>query len=180
MSGALLYQYDCWSALKYANDTSLTNETMSFLYSLTTFTSNALSMIRSYDVHGNEIGSWGPPKTERDGFWEGSGSGGDMGFRGGLPSNLKADVTVCKNGGNGCYKTVQEAVNAAPDNEWSRKFVIRIKEGVYEETVRVPLEKKNVVFLGDGMGKTVITASSNAGQPGISTYNTATVGKLLF
>jgi pectin methylesterase-like acyl-CoA thioesterase len=29
--------------------------------------------------------------------------------------------------------------------------VISIKEGVYEETVRIPLEKKNVVFLGDGL-----------------------------
>jgi hypothetical protein len=29
------------------------------------------------------------------------------------------------------------------------------------------------------MGKTVITGSLNVGQPGISTYNTATVGKFL-
>jgi hypothetical protein len=36
------------------------------------------------------------------------------------------------------------------------------------------------VFLGDGMGKTVITGSLTAGQPGISTYNTATVGKVFF
>uniref|UniRef100_A0A2N9G6X7 Pectinesterase catalytic domain-containing protein n=1 Tax=Fagus sylvatica TaxID=28930 RepID=A0A2N9G6X7_FAGSY len=59
-----------------------------------------------------------------------------------------------------------------------KRFVISIKEGVYEETVRIPLEKKNVVFLGDGMGKTVITGSLNVGQPGISTYNTATVAVL--
>jgi hypothetical protein len=55
------------------------------------------------------------PRTERDGFWEGGGGGGS-GFKGGFPSKLTADVTVCKDGSGGCYKTVQEAVNAAPDN----------------------------------------------------------------
>ncbi|OVA01511.1 Pectinesterase [Macleaya cordata] len=67
---------------------------------------------------------------------------------------------------------------ATPDNEEWPKFVIRIKQGVYEEIFRIPLRKKNVVFLGDGMGKTVITGSLNVGQPGLSTYNTATVGVL--
>ncbi|KAB1223329.1 putative pectinesterase/pectinesterase inhibitor 51 [Morella rubra] len=178
MSAALLYQYDCWSALKYANDTQMVNETMSFMDSLIGLTSNALSMVRSYGIFGNDTGSWAPPKTERDGFWEGGESGGDPGsdFRGGFPSKLTADATVCKTEGDGCFKTVQGAVNAAPDNARERRFVIHIKEGLYEETVRIPLEKKNVIFLGDGMGKTVITGSLNVGQPGISTYNTATVG----
>ncbi|XP_002517239.3 probable pectinesterase/pectinesterase inhibitor 51 isoform X1 [Ricinus communis] len=180
MSAALLYQYDCWSALKYANDTSDTNKTMSFLDSLMLLTSNSLSMVMSYDIYGNDTKLWTPPKTERDGFWEGSesGSGGGLVFRGVFPSKLTADVTVCKDGSNGCYKTVQEAVNTAPDNEMGRRFVVHIKEGVYNEIVRIPLEKKNVVFLGDGMGKTVITGSLTAGQPGVSTYNTATVGVL--
>jgi hypothetical protein len=176
LSAALLFQYDCWSALKYANDTSMVNETMSFLDSLTGLTSNALSMVLAYDIYGKDTGSWAVPKTERDGFWE-RGSGSGAGFNGGVPKNLKADVTVCKDATKGgCYKTVQEAVNAAPDNGGKQRFVIHIKEGVYEETVKVPLEKKNVVFLGDGMGKTVITGSLNVGQPGISTTNTATVG----
>ncbi|KAG6660783.1 hypothetical protein I3843_03G124400 [Carya illinoinensis] len=175
MSASLLYQQDCWSALKYANDTQMVNSTMSFLDSLVGLTSNALSMVFSYSVFGNETGSWAPPKTERDGFWQGGGGSGSD-FRGGFPSKLTADATVCKDGSGGCYKKVQEAVDAAPDNAGERKFVIHIKEGVYEETVKIPLEKKNVVFLGDGMGKTVITGSLNVGQPGISTINTATVG----
>jgi pectinesterase inhibitor-like protein len=178
MSSALQFQFDCWSALNKANDTKTVNETISFMDSLTGLTSNALSMLFAYDVYGKDTGSWALPKTERDGFWErNGGSGGSIaGFKGGVPTNLKADVTVCKDASKGgCYKTVQEAVNAAP-NGGKRRFVIYIKEGVYEETVRVPLEKKNVVFLGDGMGKTVITGSLNVGQPGISTYNSATVG----
>ncbi|KAE9584213.1 putative pectinesterase [Lupinus albus] len=60
-----------------------------------------------------------------------------------------------------------------------RKEVCDIYKGrVYEETVKVPLEKRNVVFLGDGMGKTVITGSANVGQPGVSTYTSATVAVL--
>ena len=79
--------------------------------------------------------------------------------------------------GSGTHNTVQEAVNAAPENGNGKKFVIRIKAGVYEETVRIPLAKKNVVFLGDGIGKTVITGSSNVGRLGMTPYTMATVGK---
>ncbi|XP_010422945.1 PREDICTED: probable pectinesterase/pectinesterase inhibitor 51 [Camelina sativa] len=179
MSAALVYQYDSWSALKYVNDTSQVGETMSFLDGLIHLTSNALSMMVSYNNFGDNVASWTYPATERDGFWEktgpGLGSGPSTGPNLGFPSGLKEDVTVCKDGSCG-YKTVQDAVKAAPVDNGMRKFVIRIREGVYEENVIVPFEKKNVVFIGDGMGKTVITGSLNAGMPGITTYNTATVG----
>ncbi|GKG44741.1 probable pectinesterase/pectinesterase inhibitor 51, partial [Tanacetum coccineum] len=65
-----------------------------------------------------------------------------------------------------------------PDNLGGKEpFVILIKEGVYEEIVRIGLPKSNVVFLGEGIGKTVITGSLNFGLLGINTYNTATVGE---
>lgn len=180
MSAALVFQYDCWSALKYVNDTSMVGKTMAFFYSsLIGSSSSALGMMVNYDVFGEKTGSWGPVKTERDGFWEPGSDSSGSGSVGGVPSGLKADVTVCKGEGGCDYNTVQQGVNAAPDNAGSgKRFVIWIKAGVYEETVRVPLEKKNVVFLGDGMGKTVITGSMNVGQQGMSTYNSATVGKL--
>nr|GEX52308.1 probable pectinesterase/pectinesterase inhibitor 51 [Tanacetum cinerariifolium] len=38
------------------------------------------------------------------------------------------------------------------------------------------VQEANVVMYGDGIGKTVITGSLNVGQPGLSTYNTATFG----
>lgn len=180
MSAALQYQYDCWSELSYSNDTRQVDRTMSFLNNLMWLTSNALCMINSYGIYGPNTGSWRPPATERTGFWEprSRGVGSSFGSRGGFPSKAAADVTVCKNEKGACnYRTVQAAVNAAPNNG-QKRFVIHIKEGVYEEIVRVPLEKKNVVFLGDGMGKTVITGSMSVARPGLFTYNTATVGKL--
>ncbi|XP_042495486.1 probable pectinesterase/pectinesterase inhibitor 51 [Macadamia integrifolia] len=179
MSAALCYQYDCWSALKYVNDSQTVNQTMAFFDSLIGLTSNALSMMISYDLFQDKLESWRPPMTERSGFWEDGVAGGSVsGFIGGLPAGSPANVTVCKDEGSGCYKTVQAAVDAAPDNRLDRKFVISIKAGVYEEIVRVPLEKKNLVFIGDGMGKTVITGSLSVGKSGVTTYNTPTVGVL--
>jgi len=135
-------------------------------------------MMVSYDLFGNDTASWRPPITERDGFWEPSGTQG-FGTGPKIPEKLEkstANAVVCKSAG--CYQTVQAAVRAAPDRAEER-FVIYIKEGVYVERVRVPLKKRNLVFLGDGIGKTVITGSANVGQLGITTYNSATVGQLL-
>lgn len=180
MSAALGYQSGCSSGLGNVNTNHLTNETVTFLNDLVPLTANALGMLVNYDNFGEETGLWGPARTERDGFWDRvNGSGSWIDFNGGVPAGLEANVTVC-NGGGCNYQTVQEAVDVAPNNAAGQRFVIWIKAGVYEETVWVPLQKKNVVFLGDGMGKTVITGSLNAGMPGISTYFSATVGELDF
>uniref|UniRef100_A0A0V0GVY0 Putative ovule protein n=1 Tax=Solanum chacoense TaxID=4108 RepID=A0A0V0GVY0_SOLCH len=140
MSAAMVYQYDCWSALKYVNETYQVNETMAFLNSLIGYSSNALGMMVNYDNLGKETGSWSPPKTERDGFWELGAAGQE--FNGGVPRGLKPDVTVCKAAAGGCdYETVQQAVNSAPENGVARRFVIWIKAGLYEEIVRVPMRR---------------------------------------
>ncbi|XP_059307879.1 probable pectinesterase/pectinesterase inhibitor 51 [Lycium ferocissimum] len=176
-SAALGYQIGCSSNLLKVNGTHQVAKTVEVMKTLIGFTTNALWMMVNYDIYGNDTRSWGPPKTERDGFWEvGSGFGSWFGLRGGFPSGLNPNLTVCKTGG--CdYKMVQEAVNATPGYFGSEKFVIWIKTGLYDEIIRVPLEKRNVVFLGDGMGKTVITGSLSVGLvPGMTTYESATVG----
>ncbi|KAK7358842.1 hypothetical protein VNO77_00782 [Canavalia gladiata] len=178
LSAALDCQYGCFNSLQYSNDTQMVHNTMSFIDGLMKLSSNALSIALSYDVYGNDTTSWKPPATERDGFWEPLRSGGGVSVPG-IPLNLTPNVTVCKGGGKDCYKTVQEAVNKASDNnDGEPRFVIYIKEGIYEETVRIPFEKTNVVFIGDGIGKTVITASRNANQPGVTTYTSATLAVL--
>jgi len=181
-SSALNFQYGCWGGLKYVNDTPLVNTTLSYFDTeVIVSTSNALSMMRALDALGNDPAKWNPPRTERDGFWEpvvGSGSGLDMTRVGFKLSGMKENVTVCK---NGCpHTSVQEAVDMAPENLKGReRYVIKIKTGVYEEIVRVPFPKKNLVFLGDGMGKTIITGSLSFGLQGINTFHTATVGECL-
>ncbi|CAI0555326.1 unnamed protein product [Linum tenue] len=187
MSAALSYQYDCYGGLKYyaSNYSQLTNEPMLCLTNLINYTSNALAMVVSYDRFGGDMSLWRRPETERDGFWENPKH--EPEFRSEFPTKyLVIDVVVCKEGSSDdgsneqCrYKKVQEAVDAAPCNVIDKKFVIHIKEGLYDEVVKIPFEKKNVVFLGDGKGKTIITGSLGVGhQPGITTYDSATVSVL--
>ncbi|XP_050241127.1 probable pectinesterase/pectinesterase inhibitor 51 [Quercus robur] len=153
ISASLLHHTDCASALTKVNDTKLVTETLSLVGLLINITRNALSLLFSYDHFGNNTASWIPLRTERDGFLGPVKKSGIAGFKGGVPANLEVDVTVSKDGRNRSYKMVQDAVNAAPNNTVDgKRFVIRIKAGVYEEMVRVLLEKKNVVFLGDGIG----------------------------
>ncbi|KAL9304217.1 hypothetical protein ACSQ67_021480 [Phaseolus vulgaris] len=85
---------------------------------------------------------------------------------------VNADVVVAADG-SGDFKTVSEAVEAAPLKS-SKRFVIRIKAGVYRENVEVPKKKTNIMFLGDGRTSTIITASRNV-VDGSTTFHSATV-----
>lgn len=90
---------------------------------------------------------------------------------------VKADVVVAADG-SGNFKTVAEAVAAAPLKS-SKRFVIKIKSGVYKENVEVPKKKINIMFLGDGKTTTIITGDRNV-VDGSTTFHSATVGKFFF
>ncbi|XP_017227570.2 probable pectinesterase/pectinesterase inhibitor 51 [Daucus carota subsp. sativus] len=171
---------------KYINDTTMVNETMQVLNSSTVLASNALGMIRAYDLFGNQTVSWDTPKTERDGLWEASPKQGSELWSLQFPQGLVPNVTVCKVGCD--CSSVQQAVDRAPPNSMTaeeavdiaavnrgKQFVILIKEGVYAEMVKVAFEKTNVVFLGEGIGKTVITGSLNVAMPNVTTRSSATL-----
>ncbi|XP_047066498.1 pectinesterase-like isoform X1 [Lolium rigidum] len=87
-------------------------------------------------------------------------------------SGIKADAVVAKDG-SGAYTTVSAAVAAAPTNSKTR-YVIYIKAGTYMENVEVGKKHKNLMFVGDGIGKTVIKASLNV-VDGSTTFRSATV-----
>lgn len=89
-------------------------------------------------------------------------------------STVKADATVAADG-SGDFTTIAAAVAAAPEKS-NKRFVIHIKTGVYNENVEVSKKKKNIMFLGDGQGKTIITGSRNV-VDGSTTFHSATVGK---
>lgn len=89
-------------------------------------------------------------------------------------STVKADATVAADG-SGTFKTVAAAVAAAPENS-NKRYVILIKAGVYRENVEVTKKKKNIMFMGEGRTRTIITASRNVAD-GSTTFNSATVGK---
>ncbi|KAF7825365.1 pectinesterase 2 [Senna tora] len=81
----------------------------------------------------------------------------------------QANVVVAKDG-SGKFTTVKDAVNAAPSS--GGRYVIYVKGGVYNEQVQVT--KKNIMLVGDGIGKTIITGSKSVGG-GSTTFNSATV-----
>ncbi|KAM1188643.1 hypothetical protein ACFX13_025233 [Malus domestica] len=87
-------------------------------------------------------------------------------------SSVTPNVVVAADG-SGNYKTVSAAVAAAPEKS-SKRYVIRIKAGVYRENVDVPKKKTNIMFMGDGRKNTIITASKNV-VDGSTTFNSATV-----
>lgn len=91
--------------------------------------------------------------------------------------SVTPDVVVAADG-SGDYETVTDAVAAAPEKS-SKRFIIRIKAGVYRENVEVAKKKTNIMFMGDGRRNTIITASRNV-VDGSTTFNSATVGKFTF
>ncbi len=67
--------------------------------------------------------------------------------------------------GSGDFKSIQQAVDHVPDNN-TRRVVIRIKPGRYEEQIRVPAAKRFITFRGEEASKTVITHKLSAQQAG--------------
>ncbi|KAJ0988514.1 hypothetical protein J5N97_006870 [Dioscorea zingiberensis] len=84
----------------------------------------------------------------------------------------QVEVVVAKDG-SGDYMTVGEAVEAAPEKS-EKRYVIRIKEGRYEENVEVKKKKTNIMFVGEGRDKTVISGSRNV-VDGSTTFKSATL-----
>ncbi|MFS7992122.1 putative pectinesterase [Helianthus anomalus] len=91
-----------------------------------------------------------------------------------LSETVTPNVVVATDG-SGDYKTVSAAVAAAPTKS-STRYVIKIAPGVYRENVDIPSNKWNLMFLGGGQSKTIITANRNYAN-GTGTFDTATVGE---
>ncbi|KAB2605141.1 pectinesterase-like [Pyrus ussuriensis x Pyrus communis] len=87
-------------------------------------------------------------------------------------NETKYDLVVAKDG-TGNFTTISEAVAVAPNSSATR-FVIYIKAGAYFENVEVVKKKTNLMFLGDGIGNTIVKASRNV-VDGWTTFRSATV-----
>jgi len=86
-----------------------------------------------------------------------------------------ANLVVAQDG-SGNYKTITEAISAASKRSGSGRFVIHVKSGVYKENVVIGNKIDNIMLVGDGMGKTIITGSKSV-VGGATTFNSATFGK---
>ena len=69
--------------------------------------------------------------------------------------------------GSGQFKTVQEAVNAVPQNTTAKNpAIIIVKPGTYKELVYIQHEKRFVHLVGENPEKTVLTFDLHANVVG--------------
>lgn len=66
--------------------------------------------------------------------------------------------------GSGDFKTVQEAINAAPSNS-NEETQIFIRKGKFKERVEVPQQKTNLTLIGEDVTNTIITFDNYASKP---------------
>ncbi|XP_075509103.1 putative pectinesterase/pectinesterase inhibitor 45 [Primulina tabacum] len=88
---------------------------------------------------------------------------------------IMPNVTVAKDG-SGDFTTVSAALNALPE-KYTGRYVIYVKEGVYEESVMITKKMIDVTMYGDGSQKSVISGSKNF-IDGVPTFQTATFAVL--
>lgn len=88
----------------------------------------------------------------------------------------KADLVVAQDG-SGSHKTINEAVVAVGRMGRRRleRLVIHVKAGVYNERVEIGRNLRHLMFVGDGMDKTIVTGSRNV-VDGATTLSSATFG----
>lgn len=93
------------------------------------------------------------------------------------PVTSRADFVVAKDG-SGTHRTINEAVAAAArmDNSHLGRVIIYVKAGVYNENVKIERNANNIMMVGDGMDKTIVTGNQNV-PGGTTIYSSATFGK---
>ncbi|KAK2644420.1 hypothetical protein Ddye_019615 [Dipteronia dyeriana] len=133
---------------------------------------NSLAIFVALSPYNNTKATISHPVSQRFPSWV---TGRDRMLLQAPPNAIKAaaaNVVVAEDG-SGNYKTVKEAVAAAPDKSKSR-YVIYVKKGTYKENVEVGKSKKNLMIVGDGMDSTIITGSLNV-VDGATTFHSATL-----
>ncbi|KNA23779.1 hypothetical protein SOVF_022040 [Spinacia oleracea] len=193
VGGAITYQEVCFEA--FENCTSDAGTKMRSFFNVSReLSSNALniiteakSMLQYLDIPGldlSALGNGGASAANRRLLKEGKGVwvAGEMPAWVNDPkrkimdvpvSQIKPDAIVAQDG-SGQYKTIGEAVAKVPLKN-PTPFIIYIKAGTYKEYVLIEKKHTNVVLVGDGPTKTIITGSKSFAD-GIQTFKTSTVG----
>ncbi|KAK7392293.1 hypothetical protein VNO78_20727 [Psophocarpus tetragonolobus] len=86
------------------------------------------------------------------------------------------DIVVVSQDGSGNFTTINDAIDAAPNNTAADAgyFLIFINEGVYQEYVSIAKTKKYLMLIGEGINRTIITGNHSVGD-NFTTFNSATV-----
>ncbi|KAL3812940.1 hypothetical protein ACJIZ3_014208 [Penstemon smallii] len=184
LSGAITNQETCIDA--FENTTGDTGEKMKkLLKTASELSSNGLAMVSDFsqifaslqlggfttsrrlltednkyrlDYSDNDLPSFVSPKARR--------------LMAATPANVKINAIVAQDG-SGQFKTISAAINSIPAKN-NQTFVIYVKEGHYKEYVSIPKKVNNVVLMGDGPLKTIISGGKNYAD-GVQTFHTATL-----
>lgn len=98
----------------------------------------------------------------------------------GSAGEIEAHAVVAQDG-SGTHRSIGEAVEGllligSLESDTGGRSVIHVKAGTYHEYINIPTKQKNVMLIGDGVGKTIIVGNRNS-DDGWTTYKSATVGK---
>ncbi|KAH7546993.1 hypothetical protein FEM48_Zijuj01G0259900 [Ziziphus jujuba var. spinosa] len=179
LSTAITDQETCLDALKDLNSTQLVKDLSTVMQNSTEFTSNSLAIVAkilglltsfNIPIHRRLLG------YNYDGGFPDWVSPGDRRLL--QEKNVTTvHLTVAKDG-TGTNRTIQEAVAAVPKKSPTR-YVIHVKEGVYVENVELDKSKWNVMLVGDGKDKTIISGGKNFvdGTPTFATATFAVAGR---
>ncbi|PPR85560.1 hypothetical protein GOBAR_AA35131 [Gossypium barbadense] len=183
LSGAFTSQQTCIDSFAQSSNES-SQKMQSILKTSMEITSNALAMLNGLSTIVKELNIPNVGNVDSTGFNRKLFSAEDMlewisqadrKLLQAKPMDLKPNVVVAKDG-SGKYDTINKALAEVPVKSPYR-FVIHIKAGTYKEKINVTKQMTNVIFIGDGPTKTVITNDiSVAKNPPVRTYRTATVG----
>eukprot|EP00253_Pinus_taeda_P022262 PITA_22262 len=186
LSAALTNQDTCLNGFRDFNLTttsSISPPLSSRVLNVSELLSNSLSMYKlssssSDSLKNRRLLSFKPKeefhshygRTEKDGFPEWL-SAADRRLLQSSSLASQANVVVAQDG-SGNYRTITQAVNAAPQKS-NKRYVIYVKTGIYNENVEISKKMTNLMFIGDGMDRTVVTGNKNV-QDGSTTFNSAT------
>ncbi|XP_058764666.1 pectinesterase-like [Vicia villosa] len=172
LSGAMTNMYTCLDGFAYSKS-NIRHKIENRLYDISKHVSNTLAMLKKVPgVKSKTSNSEAFPEygEVKDGFpsWL---TNKDRKLLQVAVNQTKFNLVVAKDG-TGNFTTIGEALSAAPNSSTTR-FVIYIKAGAYLENVEVIRKKPNLMFVGDGIGKTVVKASRNV-VDGWTTFQSAT------
>ncbi|KAK6162518.1 hypothetical protein DH2020_002359 [Rehmannia glutinosa] len=132
--------------------------------------SNNVSMLLSNTLALNKAGASNYKPSYKEGFpsWVAPGDRKLL-----QSSNPRANVVVAQDG-SGDFRTVSAAVKAIGKRSGNDRYVIYVKQGTYRENVEIGSSLTNIMLLGDGIGRTIITGSRSV-DGGSTTFKSATV-----
>ncbi|EXC36025.1 Pectinesterase 3 [Morus notabilis] len=178
LSTTITDQETCLDALDELNST-ITPQLRTKMQNSTEFVSNSLAIVAkiirvlaklNVPIHRTLLGQ------SEDGFPEWLSAGDRRLLQDDQQNDDTLRATVAQDG-TGDIKKIQEGVDAVPKKSKTR-FVIRIKQGTYLENVVLDKNKWNVMMIGDGKTKTIVSGGLNF-IDGTPTFHTATFGTIL-